>query len=237
MTARAHRPIAMTAAKVFDVPGLGGVTVWGENAPRAFLCVHGAGGSRRDAEGFALRAAQTGWQAVACDLPEGLLPWDCVPYLRHLAARMRSRWPVLGLRATSIGAWLSLVALCDEPLALALFQSPLLDMVGMIERMLRQADVSREELAEQGEIRTDSGVLSWRYLVYAENNSGLSWDVPTSVIMGERDELVPHKSVEDFCRRFSADLTVVSGGAHWLHAPRELAAVAAWEADVLRGER
>ncbi|WP_103063426.1 alpha/beta fold hydrolase [Actinomyces qiguomingii] len=187
------------------------------------------GGSRRDAEGFALRAVQAGWQTVACDLPEGLLPWDCVPYLRDLVARMRQRWPVLGLRATSIGAWLSLVALRDVPLTLALFQSPLLDMAGMIEQMMRQVGVSRERLADRGAIRTDAGVLSWRYLAYAEANCVAAWEVPTWIIVGERDELISRKSVEDFCSRFGADLTVVPGGAHWLHAPGEVDAVAQWE--------
>lgn len=228
----------MTTAKASDVPGLGDVTVWGESAPRAFLCVPGAGGSRRDAEGFAARAAQAGWQTAACDLPEGLLPWECVPYLHDLAAQMRQRWPVLGLRATSIGAWLSLVALRDAHLEIALLQSPVLDMVGLIEQMLRQEGVSREELAEQGEIRTDSGALSWRYLTYAEDHGVRSWSVPTSIIVGERDELLPREAVDAFCRRFGADLTVVEGGAHWLHEPGELDAVARWEAAALapRGE-
>ncbi|QHO90480.1 hypothetical protein CWT12_02820 [Actinomyces sp. 432] len=49
-----------------------------------------------------------------------------------------------------------------------------------------------------------------------------------SIIMGERDELVPRESAEDFCRRFVAGLTVVPG-THWLHAPGEVDAVAQWE--------
>ncbi|PHP52487.1 alpha/beta hydrolase [Actinomyces ruminis] len=214
-------------------PALGDVTIWGDPAPRVFLCVHGAGGSRRDAEGFALRAAQAGWQTVACDLPEGLLPWDCVPYLRDLAARMRRRWPVLGLRATSIGAWLSLIALGNERLELALLQSPALDMLGLIEQMLHQAGVTRAELARRGEIPTNAGALSWRYLTYAEANRVTVWGTPTAVLIGERDELLPNQSVESFCRRFGAELTVIEGGGHWLHAPRELAAVARWETEAL----
>lgn len=206
------------------------VTVWGESCERAFLFVHGMGGSRADAEMFAQRATRHGWQTVSVDLPPALLPWECVPFLQDAVAMMREQWPTIGLHATSIGAWFSTRALGGQPLAGALLQSPVLDMVGMIEQMMASAGVTRDELESAGEISAAEGtVLSWRYLRWAEQHRFEAWDAPTSIIVGENDELIPRICVDEFARKFGADVRTVPGGAHWLHLPHELDAVARWE--------
>ena len=208
--------------------------VLGSDADRAFLVVHGMGGSLNDAAPFASLAADHSWQVVSVGLPRSFLPWDCVPYLTTTFAAMRARWSRIGLRATSIGAWFSLQALDGRGVERALLQSPVVDMVGLVEAMMAEAGVNRAQLEVAGELPGPGGsVLSWRYLTWAERHRVERWDAPTSIIVGDADELLVPGSVERFAGRVGADVTTVAGGAHWLHQPAELESIARWEARVL----
>lgn len=72
---------------------LGGVpaVVYGEEADRVFLFVHGRCGCKEEGRDFAALAAPFGWQVLAVDLPEHgarqggpepLDPWHAVPELQ-----------------------------------------------------------------------------------------------------------------------------------------------------------
>lgn len=210
--------------------------IHGSDADRAFLYVHGLGGTKEDALSFAARAADHGWQVVSVGLPSTLQPWDCVPFLSEGFDAMRLRWSRIGLRATSIGAWFSLQALDSQRVEQALLQSPLVDMVGMIEGMMAATGVARDQLEEAGELPgPGDNVLSWRYLRWAEEHPVDRWHAPTSIIVGDADELLMAGSVERFAGAVGADVTMVAGGAHWLHQPKELEVLARWEARALKG--
>ena len=73
--------------------------VWGAASNRVWLCVHGQGGRKEDAEGFAALAEEHGAQAVSLDLPEHgervgqdalCVPWQAVPEIQSTAAWARS---------------------------------------------------------------------------------------------------------------------------------------------------
>lgn len=201
------------------------------DSDRAVLVIHGMGGSKADAEDFADRAGRHGWQTVSVDLPQSYQPWDCVPFVQEAYSTMGQRWERIALRATSIGAWFGTTALHGKPLARAMLQSPVLDMVAMVHGMMSAVDVGRGDLEAAGELPGPNGTtLSWPYLRWAESHVVMEWSVPTSIIVGDRDELLPTGSVEAFANRFRADLTIVPGGGHWLHLPSELSALAEWEA-------
>ena len=59
---------------------------------------------------------------------------------------MRQRWRQVSLRATSIGAWFSMLAFPEEPLDRCLFVSPVVDMSRLIEDMMGWAGVTPEQL-------------------------------------------------------------------------------------------
>lgn len=94
-------------------------TLWGPELGSVFLFVHSPGGNRREAAPFAELAVPLGWQVLSVDLPEHggrqdgapLLPWVAVPELQAVDAYLRAHWRRVSLRATSIGAWLSLQSL------------------------------------------------------------------------------------------------------------------------------
>lgn len=69
-------------------------------------------------------------------------------------AYTRKRWKHVALRATSIGAWFSMLAFGAEPPERSLFVSPVLNMAGLIQSMMGWAGVAEAELEEYGEIAT-----------------------------------------------------------------------------------
>lgn len=98
--------------------------VYGEEADRVFLFVHGRCGCKEEGRDFAALAAPFGWQVLAVDLPEHgarqggpepLDPWHAVPELQSAMEYARGRWRRVALRATSIGAWFSMLAFAARP--------------------------------------------------------------------------------------------------------------------------
>ena len=93
--------------------------IYGEASAHAWLFVHGMGGNKTEAEPF---AALTDAQVLAIDLPghgerkdmAGFNPWTAAPELRTVMGYMRARWSAVSLRANSIGAYFSMLALSDQ---------------------------------------------------------------------------------------------------------------------------
>lgn len=119
--------------KIEDVPAV----VYGDASDKAYLFVHGQCGCKEEGLAFAEIACPAGYQVLAVDLPEHgarqgeknrLNPWTVVPELKMVSAYMKPRWSEIGVRANSIGAHFSMLALDGEALCKALFVSPIVDM-------------------------------------------------------------------------------------------------------------
>lgn len=221
----------------FDITGIPALLI-GEPSERLYLYVHGKMGRKEEALDFAECACPTGYQVLAIDLPEHgqrkgstekLLPWVAVPELQTVYRYAAARWPQISLRATSIGAWLSMQALQDMPLEKALLVSPVVDMEDLITHMMQCAGVTEARLQAEGEIPTDFGeTLSWPYLCWVKEHL-IRWKVPTQVLYGGKDELTSRPVIEAFCRKSGAALTVMEEGEHWFHTPEQLAVLHEWE--------
>lgn len=112
------------------------VLLIGEPSRKVYLYVHGKQGSKEEALDFAERACPRGYQVLAIDLPEHgarknspekLLPEVVIPELQLVYQYAVVHWRSVSLRATSIGAWFSMLALAEKPLRKALFVSPIVD--------------------------------------------------------------------------------------------------------------
>lgn len=132
----------------------------GEPSHKVYLYVHGKMGSKEEALAFAEQACPAGYQVLAIDLPEHgerkngperLLPWVVTPELQFMDQYARVHWRQVSLRATSIGAWFSMLALQEKALRRALFVSPIVDMEDLIGRMMQQANVTEEQLKAAGD--------------------------------------------------------------------------------------
>ena len=161
--------------------------------------------------------------------PERLLPWVVVPELQFMDQYARVHWRQVSLRATSIGAWFSMLALQEKALRRALFVSPIVDMEDLIGRMMQQANVTEEQLKAAGEIPAAFGeTLSWPYLCWVREHP-LRWRIPTQVLYGEADELTSYAVLDRFKRATGAQLTLLADGEHWFHTETQLAVLQAWE--------
>ena len=213
--------------------------LYGEDADKVWLFVHGKCGCKEEARDFAETVCPRGWQVLAMDLPEhgsrkgetdAFDPWHAVPELRTAMAYARTRWNHVALRATSIGAWFSLVAFQGEVLENCLFVSPVLDMVQLIRRMMQWAGVTEAALKARETIATDFGeTLSWRYYQYAGAHPIENWPGPTAILYAGRDNLTPRQEAESFAERFRCALTVMEDGEHWFHTPEQRAVLRQWE--------
>lgn len=219
---------------------IGGVPAWilGEDAPRAFLFVHGKQGSKADALPFAEAVCPKGWQVLAVDLPEHgdrkddptpLVPWVAAPEIARAMDYARGRWAHVGLIAVSLGAYMSMRALWQAPPECALFVSPILDMDRLITTMMGWAGVTQAELEARGEIPTAFGeTLSIAYQRDVRSHPVEAWTAPTSILYAGGDHLTPRGVVDAFAAAHGASVTVMEDGEHWFHTPEQMAALRAW---------
>lgn len=212
--------------------------LYGGEADRVYLFVHGRHGRKEEAGPFAETACPKGWQVLAVDLPEHgarqggaetLDPWHVVPELQTVLAYLKGRWPRIALRADSIGAWFSMLAFEGTPPERSLFVSPVLDMEALIRRMMGWAGVTEADLEARKSIETAFGeTLSWAYYQYAKAHPIETWNSPTAILYAGRDSLTPRPEVEAFACRFHCGLTVMEDGEHWFHTPEQLEVLRRW---------
>ena len=176
--------------------------VIGETSERVWLFVHGKMGCKEEALAFGTLACPAGWQVVGVDLPE---------------------------HATSIGAWLSMLALQEQEIDRALFVSPVVDMQNLIGTMMTWAGVTEEELKQKGEIPTQFGeTLSWEYLCWAREHP-VRWTAPTEILYAGGDTLTSRSVIDDFAAKSGSGLTVMEDGEHWFHTEEQLQFLREWE--------
>ncbi|NLU24073.1 MAG: alpha/beta hydrolase [Clostridiales bacterium] len=213
--------------------------VYGDTSDMAYLFVHGQCGCKEEGAAFADIACPKGYQVLAIDLPEhgerrgeasGFNPWTAAPEVQAVLAYMKSRWGRIGLRANSIGAHFSMLALGGENLCKALFVSPIVDMEQLITDMIQWAGTTEEQLRARGTIATDFGqTLSWDYLTWERQHPVQNWICPTAILYAGQDNLTGRETVERFTTAHAAVLTVMENGEHWFHTPEQLAVLRAWE--------
>ena len=210
----------------------------GEPSRKVYLYVHGKNGSKEEALAFAETACPAGYQVLALDLPEHgerkdapekLVPWVVVPELQLIYQYAKVHWRSVSLRAASIGAWISMMALQEKDLKQALFVSPVVDMENLITNMMQWAGVTEAQLQQAGKIPTEFGeTLSWKYLCWVREHP-LQWKTPTQVLYGEKDNLTSREVLNRFKSNTGAHLTIMANGEHWFHTDVQLAVLQSWE--------
>jgi uncharacterized protein len=211
--------------------GMSPAVVYGAKSGKVYLFVHGKGGCKEEAASFAEAAVPQGYQVVSVDLPAELNPWTVVPELEQVYAYLNEHWQVTALRASSIGAYFSMLALLDKPLERALFVSPVVNMEQLIGRMMTWAGVSEEQLHTEQEIPTSFGeTLSWKYFCYAKDHPLTAWKTSTAILYAEKDALISSEMIDAFAQSHQVALTVYKDGEHWFHTPEQVAAMNRWEA-------
>ena len=187
--------------------------------------VHGKGGSAQEAEHYKSLFPKD--EVIGFDY-HSQTPWEAKKEFLAFFTEQRGRCEHLTLVANSIGAFFALSSLDETLVDRAYFISPIVDMENLICNMMQWSNVTERELAEKREIATNFGeTLSWEYLCYVRRHL-MIWNVSTCILYGEHDNLTSIETVSAFAKQHHADLTVMPGGEHWLHADKQMQFLDHW---------
>lgn len=189
------------------------------------IYLHGKGGNAEEAEHF--KPLFPDCDVIGFDY-RSQYPWEAKTEFPAFIDSFQENYDSVFLLANSIGAYFALSSLSEQNIKKAWFISPIVDMEKLIQDMLLWAQVNEQDLEQQGEIRTSfQETLSWKYLCYVREHP-LRWQIPTSVLYGEKDNLTSYATIQHFCEQTKADLTLMQNGEHWFHTDDQLAFLDAW---------
>ena len=189
------------------------------------LYIHGKGGNAAESEHY--RALFPGDDVLGLDY-RTITPWETGAEIRREVLNHKAKYKSITLIANSIGAYFCMNTGIDALVRRAYFISPIVDMEKLIRNMMHWANVTEEELRENGVIVTFFGEeLSWEYLCYVREHP-VAWFVPTEILYGSADDLTDRETIENFVRGHRAHLTVMENGEHWFHTTEQMYALDEW---------
>ncbi len=195
------------------------------------IYVHGKGGSAKEAEHY--KSLFDGSDVIGFDY-KSKNPWEAKREFSQYYDLHSEGYESVVLIANSIGAFFSMNALAEKNISQALLISPVVNMEKLITDMMMWSNVTEDELRNKKEIPTEFGeTLSWEYLCYVRNNP-VDWDIPTTVLYGENDNLTSLDTVREFTNKVGASLTVMENGEHWFHTDNQMKFLDSWIIDSVR---
>lgn len=219
--------------------------LWGETSNRLFIAIHGNKSHKEDdvIAAFAECAIVKSSSVLSFDLPghgerknehNSCLFLDAVQDLGTMMRYAKEKADDIRVFACSMGAYFSLCALKDEPLSQALFLSPVLNMERLIQNMMTWFHISEEKLKAEKEIPTPIGqTMYWDDYCYVKEHPLTTWNVPTAILYGTKDDIVERETVETFSARFNAQFDVLENGEHYFHSEEDLSFFKKWCENVM----
>lgn len=189
------------------------------------IYIHGKGGNAEEAEHYKPLFKES--DVIGFDY-KSEKPWEAKDeFLRFYNEQSKGYSDVI-LIANSIGAYFSMCSLFHKNISKAFFISPIVDMEKLISDMIVWADVTEDKLKQEKEIATSFGeILSWDYLCYVREHP-ISWNIPTYILYGEKDNLTSKETISAFSKRIGAKLTVAENTEHWFHTDKQMKVLDDW---------
>lgn len=192
---------------------------------KTVLYIHGKGGNASESTHYEKLFPDC--KVIGLDYKTFSL-WETGREIHEAVSRLKTEFESIILIANSIGAFFSMNANLNGLIEKAYFISPIVNMEKLICDMMKWANVTEAELEQRKIIPTDFGEeLSWKYLCYVKNHP-LSWQVPTSILYGEKDNLTSIETMRAFAEMHGATLTVMKDGEHWFHTEEEMKFLDEW---------
>lgn len=187
--------------------------IWGEQSNKVYIHVHGKMGCKEYAENFAEIAEEKGYQTLSFDLPEHGERTD-----NHYRCDI---WN--GIH--------DLRVIADYVFSKCIFHSPVLNMEYLIRQMFTWFDVTEEKLSIEKEISTSVDLLRWDYFQYVVKHPIGTWNIPTAILYGGRDNLQSLDVIEEFAKAHKCKLTISQGSEHPFTEVEDVAIVSSWLKD------
>ena len=192
---------------------------------KTVLYIHGKGGNASESTHYERLFPDC--KVIGLDY-KTFSPWETGKEIHKSVTSLITEAESIILITNSIGAFFSMNANLNGLIEKAYFISPVVNMEKLICDMMKWANVTEAELEQRKIIPTDFGEeLSWEYLCYVRAHP-LNWQVPTSIIYGENDNLTSFETIKDFAEKQGASLTVMKGGEHWFHTEEEMKFLDEW---------
>lgn len=220
----------------FDIGNIPAI-LYGYNSDKLYIVVHGRYGNKEEAEGFANIAVEAGYQVLSFDLPEHgerkNENYECtiqnsISDLREVYSFVQNKYKSFSLFAGSLGAYFSLSAYQEVKFEKCLFVSPVLDMKRLIQNMMKEANVTEDELRVKGTIKTTDDVLSWDYYDFVCRNPIKKWNSETFILYGENDNITEKSVLHNFVEKFNCNLDIMQNGEHWFHTEEQVKYLDFW---------
>ena len=165
------------------------------------IYVHGKGGSA--AESGHYKALFPNCEVIGVDY-RSETPWEAGPEIRAAIQNLSSKYDDIILIANSIGAFFSMHAEIGGLVREAFFISPVVDLE-----------------------KVNGVELHGEWLDFVRSHPIL-WDVPTHILYGSRDSLIPIETIREFAEKHKASLTVMENGEHWFHTEEQMLFLDKW---------
>ena len=189
------------------------------------LYIHGKNGTANESRHF--KPLFSGKEVIGLDY-QTFSPWETGKEIHEAVNFLINECASITLIANSIGAYFCMHAGIDNMIQKAYFISPIVDMEYLIKALMKQADVTEEELEEKETIRTANGeILSWEYLDFVRKHP-IIWKTPTEILYGQNDMLTPYEIIRNFAQKHQAGLTVMENGEHWFHTEEQIRFLDDW---------
>ena len=198
---------------------------FGHKKMNLVLYIHGKGGSASESSHY--EKLFPDYKVIGLDY-KTFTPWETGKEIHEAVAGLKPEYENIFLVASSIGAFFSMNADLNGLIKKAYFISPVVNMEKLISDMMKWAGITEENLENKKIIPTSFGEdLSWEYLCYVRNHP-LVWDVPTSILYGQNDNLISLETMKEFAGKHGADLTIMENGEHWFHTPDQMKFLDDW---------
>lgn len=192
---------------------------------KGMIFIHGKGGNAGEADHY--RTLFPECDVIGFDY-KSETPWDAKEEFAQFYDSFCKEHDNVCIIANSIGAFFSLNALGDRQIEKAYFISPIVNMEKLISDMMQWANVTEENLKEQGHIDTAFGeTLSWEYLSWVRKHP-ISWNIPTRILYGSKDHMQSIDTIQSFAEQIGADVTVMEDGEHWFHTEEQMEFLDNW---------
>lgn len=167
----------------------------------AILYIHGKDGSASKSEHY--KPLFPNCLVIGLDY-QTFTPWETGKEIHKAVEELKTKYENVILIANSIGAYFSMNADIDGMILKAYFISPVVDL---------------EKL--------NGYELNGEWLSYVMSHPIL-WNVPTHILYGNHDFLVPFDAVSDFAKTHNATLTIMDDGEHWFHTKEQMRFLDEW---------
>lgn len=225
--------------KYFNIDNIPAI-LWGEYSNKIFIAIHGNMSNKEDdvIKILASKVVDKGYQVISFDLPEHgerkeektpCKVQNCVQELTLVINYVKEKYNNISLFACSMGAYFSLLSYKNEDIKQSLFLSPIVNMKIVIDNMMKYFNVDEDSLEKEKVIETPiNQKLYWDYYCYVKKHPIDTWNSPTSILYGSKDDVSDREIVIDFSKRFNCNLTIMNDGEHYFHTKEQLKFFELW---------